>query len=88
MKVAMTEMMTLHHGDCLDVLLTMPDNSIDAIVTDPPYGLALMGKRWDYGVPSTEVWAECLRVLKPGGHLLAFASQNSKKFLAFYDHWS
>ncbi len=61
---------TLHHGDCLDVLRTMPDASIDSIVTDPPYGLSFMGKRWDYDVPSVEIWAECLRVLKPGGVVL------------------
>jgi len=64
---------TLYCGDCLDVLKTLPDASIEAIVTDPPYGLAFMGKHWDYDVPAVEVWQECLRVLKPGGHLLAFA---------------
>jgi len=64
---------TLHLGDCLDVLRTLPEASIEAIVTDPPYGLAFMGKHWDYDVPAVEVWQECLRVLKPGGHLLAFA---------------
>jgi site-specific DNA-methyltransferase (adenine-specific) len=64
---------TLYCGDCLDVLRTLPDASIEAIVTDPPYGLAFMGKHWDYDVPAVEVWQECLRVLKPGGHLLAFA---------------
>lgn len=42
-------------------------------MTDPPYGLSFMGKKWDYDVPSVDVWRECLRVLKPGGHLLAFA---------------
>jgi len=56
----------------------MPADSIDAIVTDPPYGLAFMGKRWDYDVPSVEIWAECLRVLKPGGHLLAFAGTRTQ----------
>tara|TARA_R100001530_G_scaffold114029_1_gene80976 strand:- start:143 stop:1459 length:1317 start_codon:yes stop_codon:yes gene_type:complete len=61
------------HGDCLDVLKTLDDNSIDSIVTDPPYGLSFMGKRWDYDVPSVAVWCECLRVLKHGGHLLSFA---------------
>ena len=49
----------LHHGDCLDVLRGMGDNSVDSIVTDPPYGLSFMGKRWDYDVPSVEIWAEC-----------------------------
>jgi site-specific DNA-methyltransferase (adenine-specific) len=53
-------------------LRTLADSSVDAVVTDPPYGLAFMGKRWDYDVPAVDVWAECLRVLKPGGHLLAF----------------
>jgi DNA modification methylase len=73
---------TLHLGNCLDVLRTMPDNSVDAIVTDPPYGLAFMGKRWDYDVPSTEIWAECLRVLRPGGHLLAFAGTRTQHRMA------
>jgi site-specific DNA-methyltransferase (adenine-specific) len=50
----------------------MDDNSIDSIVTDPPYGLSFMGKGWDYDVPKKEIWQEALRVLKPGGHLLAF----------------
>jgi len=50
----------------------MPDNSIDSVVTDPPYGLKFMGKKWDYKVPSIEIWKEVLRVLKPGGHVLSF----------------
>ncbi len=62
----------LINGDCLDVMKTFEDNSVDSIVTDPPYGLKFMGKKWDYDVPSVDVWKECLRVLKPGGHLLAF----------------
>ena len=66
----MSERLTLHHGDCLSVLRNLPDCSVDSVVTDPPYGLSFMGKRWDYDVPSIEVWAECLRVLKPGGHRL------------------
>jgi len=91
----------LHAGDCLDVLRTLPDNSIDAICTDPPYGLTdlttprvmeaiaawmsgdrdhvpdargFMGRAWDAFVPPPGVWDECLRVLKPGGHLVAFAA--------------
>jgi site-specific DNA-methyltransferase (adenine-specific) len=71
-----------HFGDCLDVLRTMPDNSVDAIVTDPPYGLSFMGKKWDYDVPAVEVWAECLRVLKPGGHLLSFAGTRTQHRMA------
>jgi hypothetical protein len=73
---------TLHIGDCLDVMRTLPDASVDAVVTDPPYGLSFMGKRWDYDVPSVEVWAECLRVLKPGGHLLAFAGTRTQHRMA------
>ena len=60
----------------------MPDNSVDALVTDPPYGLSFMGKKWDYDVPSEEVWRECLRVLKPGGHLLAFAGTRTQHRMA------
>jgi DNA modification methylase len=74
--------MQIHHGDCLEVLRAMPDASVDAIVTDPPYGLSFMGKRWDYDVPSEEIWRECLRVLKPGGHLLAFAGTRTQHRMA------
>jgi site-specific DNA-methyltransferase (adenine-specific) len=73
---------TLMLGDCLDVLRTLPDNSVDSVVTDPPYGLSFMGKKWDYDVPASEVWAECLRVLKPGGHLLAFAGTRTQHRMA------
>lgn len=72
----------IKHGDCLEVLKSMPDNSVDAVVTDPPYGLSFMGKKWDYDVPSVEIWAECLRVLKPGGHLLAFAGTRTQHRMA------
>jgi len=62
------------HGDCLEVLKTIEDNTVDSIVTDPPYELGFMGKSWDNtGIANNPVmWAECLRVLKPGGHLLSF----------------
>ena len=63
---------TLHLGDCLDVMRTLEPNSVDAIVTDPPYGLAFMGKAWDHAVPGPEFFAEMLRVAKPGAHLFAF----------------
>ena len=87
----------IYHGNNLDILRTFPDNSIDSIVTDPPYGLGkepnalevlqswittgyheikgkgFMGKEWDSFVPQPVFWKECLRVLKPGGHLLSFA---------------
>ena len=91
---------TVYHGDCIEVMGNMPENSVDAIVTDPPYGLSnttpdqvaetivkwvsgdreylptgkgFMGKAWDAFVPPVAVWDEAMRVLKPGGHILAFA---------------
>ena len=76
------KMNKIEFGDCLDVLRTFAPSSIDAIVTDPPYGLSFMGKKWDYDVPSVEIWAECLRVLKPGGHLLAFAGTRTQHRMA------
>lgn len=103
----------LHLGDCLETLRSLPDNSVDSIVTDPPYGLTkgkkggsgvasvslenpygrsrigtgngaggFMGLAWDSDVPPVEVWAECLRVLKPGGHLLAFAGTRTQHRMA------
>lgn len=59
-------------GDCLLKMREIPSESIDAILTDPPYGLGFMGKEWDVSVPGIEWARECLRVLKPGGHLIAF----------------
>ena len=59
-------------GNNLDLLKTLPDNSVDSIITDPPYGLKFMGKKWDYAVPTKEFWIEIYRVLKPGGHILSF----------------
>jgi len=79
----------LYNDDCLNVLKTLDDNSIDSIVTDPPYGLSaaknsgnnsstgFMGKKWDYDVPSQEIFEECLRVLKPGGHILSFSGSRT-----------
>lgn len=74
--------MKLLLGDCLIKLKELEDNSIDAIVTDPPYGLSFMGKKWDYDVPKMEVWKECLRVLKPGGYLLSFAGTRTQHRMA------
>jgi DNA modification methylase len=65
-------MIDLRLGDCLEVLKTYADSSVDSCVTDAPYGLSFMGKKWDYDVPSVDIWREVFRVLKPGGHLLAF----------------
>jgi DNA modification methylase len=75
-------MPTLLLGNCLEKLAEMPDCSIDAIITDPPYGLSFMGKKWDYDVPGEDIWRECLRVLKPGGHLLAFAGTRTQHRMA------
>ena len=69
--------MKLILGDSVDKLKELDDNSIDSIVTDPPYGLSFMGKKWDYDVPSQEIFEECLRVLKPGGYLLSFAGSRT-----------
>ena len=57
-------------GDCLKTMREMEDNSVDSVVSDPPYGINFMGKKWDYDVPNVEVWEEAMRVLKPGGHIL------------------
>ena len=67
---------TLYEGTMQDVLSSMPDNSVDAIITDPPYEISFMGKGWDAtGVAYTkETWQHCFRVLKPGGYLLSFGA--------------
>jgi DNA modification methylase len=62
----------VRQGDCLEIMRTLAPGSVDAVVTDPPYGLAFMGKAWDHGVPGLPFWAEALRVGKPGAHLVAF----------------
>jgi len=64
----------LHCGDCLDVMRDIPENSIDSICTDPPYGIGFMDSKWDVSVPGDDFAAEAFRVLKPGGHLIAFAA--------------
>ncbi len=71
-------------GDCRDVLAKLPADSVDSIVTDPPYELGFMGKKWDSsGIAyDVKVWAECLRVLKPGGHILAFGGSRTWHRLA------
>ena len=99
----------IRHGDCLAVLRDLPDNSVDSVVADPPYGLSntkpqqvadvlaawvtgdteavpatkggFMGKDWDSFVPPPAVWAECLRVLKPGGHMAVFAGARTQDLM-------
>jgi site-specific DNA-methyltransferase (adenine-specific) len=72
----------IHHGDCREVMAMLDAESIDAIVSDPPYGLSFMGKGWDHGVPGVEFWTEALRVAKPGAHLLAFGGTRTYHRLA------
>ena len=71
--------MKLIHSDCIITMKEMPDNSVDSIVTDPPYELGFMGKSWDStGIAnSVEMWSQALRVLKPGGHLIAFSGSRT-----------
>lgn len=72
----------LYYGDCLEIMRKLPDNSVDTMITDPPYGLAFMGKKWDYDVPGIDVWRECLRVLKPGATALIFAGSRTQHRMA------
>lgn len=72
----------LHQGDCLAVLPTLAADSIDAIVTDPPYGLSFMNKDWDHGIPGEAFWREAWRVAKPGAMLLAFGGTRTSHRLA------
>lgn len=103
-----SDQVTVHHDDCLTALRAMPDASVSAIVTDPPYGLSntdpgsvadtitkwatgdrehvptgrgFMGKAWDAFVPPPAVWDECLRVLKPGGHMVVFAGSRTQDLM-------
>jgi site-specific DNA-methyltransferase (adenine-specific) len=69
-------------GDNRDTLKTIPDNSIDAIITDPPYGIDFLGKSWDANTGALDTYRECLRVLKPGGHILAFSAARTYHHLA------
>lgn len=64
--------MTILHGDCRAILPTIANNSIHSIVSDCPYGIRFLSRRWDYETPSIEIWRECYRVLRPGGYLLTF----------------
>jgi site-specific DNA-methyltransferase (adenine-specific) len=74
----------IHHGDCRDIIAAMQSESVDAIVTDPPYEIGFMGKGWDdSGIAyNVALWRECLRVLKPGGHLLSFGAARTSHRMA------
>lgn len=74
--------MILHLGDCVEFMRSLPDESVDAIVCDPPYGLGFMGKQWDALPPGIDWARECLRVVKPGGHLVAFGGTRTSHRLA------
>ena len=70
------------NGNSLEELKKFPDNYFHSVVTDPPYGLSFMGKKWDYNVPSVELWQEVFRVLKEGGYLLSFAGTRTQHRMA------
>ena len=70
------------NGNSAEILKTYPDNSFDCVVTDPPYGINFLGKSWDSNTGDREVYEQCLRVLKPGGHLLAFSAARTYHHLA------
>ena len=76
------EMNKIYCMDCLEGMKQMDDNSVDSIVTDPPYGISFMGKKWDYDIPKVEVWKEALRVLKPGGHILCACGTRTQHRMA------
>jgi DNA modification methylase len=78
----MSDRWAVHLGDCREVMEAMEPESIDSIVSDPPYGLSFMGKGWDHGVPGVEFWEAALRVAKPGAHLLAFGGTRTYHRLA------
>lgn len=74
--------MNLLNGNNLDLLKGLKDNSVDSIVTDPPYGISFMNKKWDYDVPTVAFWEECYRVLKPGGHIVVACGTRTQHRMA------
>jgi site-specific DNA-methyltransferase (adenine-specific) len=75
-------MINLLNGNNLDLLKDLEDNSVDSVVTDPPYGISFMNKKWDYDVPSVNFWKECYRVLKPGGHIIVACGTRTQHRMA------
>lgn len=73
----MIELNTLYHENNIDTMSRMPNNFVDTIITDPPYGLRFMGKKWDYSIPSVDTFAEMLRIAKPGSTLLCFGGSRT-----------
>lgn len=74
--------MVMLHGNCLEIMQQFEDNTFDAVVTDPPYGLKFMSKEWDNGIPGVSYWGECLRVCKPGAYLISFGGTRTYHTLA------
>ena len=74
--------MKLYLSDCLNVLGRMKSNSVDSVVCDPPYGISMCNQDWDKSLPTGDIWKECFRVLKPGGHIISFASARLYHHLA------
>ena len=75
--------MRIVNSDCFGFMQNeLEGDSIDTIITDPPYGLSFMGKRWDYDVPNSTIWRGCLNVLKPGGTMLVFAGSRTQHRMA------
>jgi DNA modification methylase len=72
----------IYHKDCKEGMKQLGDDSMDCCVTDPPYGIRFMGKKWDYAIPSVEVWKEVLRVLKPGAHMLVACGTRTQHRMA------
>jgi DNA modification methylase len=75
-------MYRIYHDDCLEKMKDLKSDSVDAIVTDPPYGLSFMGEDWDHGIPGKHFWEEAIRVAKPGAYLLAFGGTRTYHRLA------
>ena len=72
----------IYQGDCLEFMKELDDNSVDSVVTDPPYGWNFMNKKWDKGVPQVKHWKEVMRVLKPGGHILVACGTRTQHRMA------